>query len=391
MADNRILVLADDLTGALEVGAKFAASGVASQARIAPAFQPRDLQDAAGALVVDTETRHAAASKAARRVYEFADAAYREGFSHVYKKTDSTLRGNIGAELAALCEAFAGAPLLYVPAYPQMGRSVRSGTLHVNGVQVGATSFAGDPFNPVTESHIPTLLRSQCRLPIHSVSVADIAVPENGGIVICDGETDTDVEFAARAFASSSSFRSAAGPAAFAAHLARLVDLPRGRPAALPGIRTALVVNGSLHNVSRQQVEQAKREGFKSIESDSIPALGADGDWTIMETGTGPGGATLDFAQTMARSVCHFLSHAPIDALVIFGGDTANAVVQAIGSPPIYPIGEVMEGVPISRVEANRLSPYIGHREHDLYLVTKAGGFGAPNILTAIRNLLGKR
>jgi uncharacterized protein YgbK (DUF1537 family) len=391
MADNRILVLADDLTGALEVGAKFATSGVISQVRTAPGLLPQDLHDAGGAVVVDTETRHAGAAEAARRVYEFAHTACDEGFSHVYKKTDSTLRGNIGAELAALCEGFAGAPLLYAPAYPQMGRTVRGGSLFVDGVLVGSTSFAGDPFNPVRESHIPTLLKSQCRLPIRSGPVADIANSELAGIAICDGETDKDVESAARAFASSSSFRLAAGPAAFATHFARLVDLPRSLPAALPGIRNVLIGNGSLHTVSRQQVEQAKRKGFKSIDRHSLPASGAEGDWTILETGSGSGGASLDFAQALARSVCHILAHAPIDALVIFGGDTAYAIAEAMGSPPLHLIGEVMEGIPISRIEANRLGPYTGHRDHDLYLVTKAGSFGSPDILASIRNSLGKR
>jgi len=391
MADNRILVLADDLTGALEVGAKFAASGVTSLVRAAPGLLPRDLHNAAGAFVVDTETRHARAGEAARRVYEFAHAAYEEGFSHVYKKTDSTLRGNIGAELAALSEAFAGAPLLYVPAYPQMGRTVRGGSLYLDGVLVGATSFAGDPFNPVRESHIPTLLKSQCRLPIRSGPVADIANSELAGIAVCDGETDEDVESAARAFASSSFFRLAAGPAAFATHFARLADLPRGRPADLPGIRNALIVNGSLHAVSRHQVEQAKQEGFKSMDRSSSPAALIDGEWTILEPGSGSGGATLDFAQALARSVCHILAHAPIDALVIFGGDTAYAISEAIGGPPLHLIGEVMEGVPIARIDADCLGLYTGHRDRDLFLVTKAGSFGSPDILASIRNSLGKR
>jgi uncharacterized protein YgbK (DUF1537 family) len=352
---------------------------------------PRDLHDAAGAFVVDTETRHSTAAEAAGRVHEFAHAAYDEGFSHVYKKTDSTLRGNIGVELAALSEAFAGAPLLYVPAYPQMGRTVRRGSLYVDGVLVSATSFAGDPFNPVRESHIPTLLKSQCRLPIRSGRAAEVASSELVGITVCDGETDQDVESAARAFTSSPSFRLAAGPAGFATHFARFVDLPRGRPAALPGIRNALIVNGSLHAVSHRQVEQAKQTGFKSIGRSSSPAFGADGDWTILETGSGSGGATLDFAQALARSVCHILKHACIDALVVFGGDTTYAIAEVMGSPPLHLIGEVMEGVPISRIEANRLTPYTGHRDRDLYLVTKAGSFGAPDILTSIRNSLGKR
>ena len=261
----------------------------------------------------------------------------------------------------------------------------------MDGVPVSATSFADDPFNPVRESHIPTLLKSQCRLPIRSGPVADVANSELTGIAICDGETDEDVESAAKAFTSSPSFRLAAGPAAFATHFARLVDLPRGRPTALPGIRNALIVNGSLHAVSRQQVEQAKLEGLKSIERSSSPAALVSGDWTILEPGSGCGGATLDFAQALARSVCHIIKHAPIDALAVFGGDTTYAIAEAIGSPPLHLIGEVMEGIPISRIEANRLGPYTGHRDRDLYLVTKAGSFGSLDILTSIRNSLGKR
>ncbi len=390
MADHRILVLADDLTGALEVGAKFAASGVPTQVRTAPSMPPQNLQDAAGAFVVDTETRHAEPAEAARRVYEYARAAHLGGFSHVYKKTDSTLRGNIGAELAALVEAFDGAPLLYVPAYPQMGRTVKGGSLFVDGVRVGATSFAGDPFNPVTESHIPTLLKLQCRLPTSSGPVADALNSNLGGIAICDGETDADVASAARTFAHSPTFRLAAGPAAFATHFARLVDLPRGQPTPLPGIGNALIVNGSLHSASRQQVEYALQQGFKSIGRHSTPAAPIEGTWTILEVGSGTGGATLDFAQGVARYVCRILSHHPIDALVIFGGDTAYAIVAALGSPTLHLIGEVVEGVPISRIEAKHLAPYTGPRDLDLCLVTKAGSFGSPVVLTSIRNLLGK-
>ena len=263
MADHRILVLADDLTGALEVGSKFAAAGVRSQVRTGPGLLPRALQDATEALVVDTETRHAGATEAARRVYELAQAAHGEGFSHIYKKTDSTLRGNIGAELAALIEAYSGSPLLYVPAYPQMGRTVRNGSLYLDGVLLGATCFASDPLNPVKESHIPTLLAAQCRLPVRSGPVANVADSEPWSIAICDGETDLDVEAAARAFISSSTFRLAAGPSGFATHFARLVDIPHCQLPALPSVRNALIVNGSLHKVSLQQVEQAKREGIE--------------------------------------------------------------------------------------------------------------------------------
>src|ERR1043166_8822965 len=113
--------LADDLTGALEIGAKFAAAGISAAVSTTLAWD----QDAT-ALVIDTETRHEKPSEAAAIVHRLAREA--GDFRLLYKKTDSTLRGNIGAELSAMAEAFPGARVTYVPAYPLMGRTVRNGT-----------------------------------------------------------------------------------------------------------------------------------------------------------------------------------------------------------------------------------------------------------------------
>jgi uncharacterized protein YgbK (DUF1537 family) len=391
MADDRILVLADDLTGALEVGAKFAGAGVRSMVRTGPRVTTRDLQNATGAFVVDTETRHAGAAEAARRVYELADAAHHLGFAYVYKKTDSTLRGNIGAELAALIDAYAGSSLLYVPAYPQLGRTVRKGSLYVDGVLVAATCFAGDPFNPVKESHIPTLLAGQCRVPVRSGPVAYAMDSGPPCIVVCDGDTDGDVEAAAGAFVVSPIFQLAAGPAGFAAHFARVVRIPHGPPPSRPRVSNALVINGSLHPGSLAQVEQAKQAGFGSIDARLIPDAPWDGGWVVLEPGSEPCNPTLDFSKRLARSVCQLLARTPIDLLVVFGGDTTYAIVEAIGSPPLDPLGEVMEGIPMSRIAARKLSTLVGHRDQDLYLVTKAGSFGPPNVLESIRQLLGER
>ena len=117
-----VLALADDLTGALETGARFAAAGV-------PAVVSVELSTASDApvLVIDTETRHLAPADAAARIHELACQARARGVRFIYKKTDSTLRGNIGAELGALCRADPDSPLVYAPAYPAMGRTVRPG------------------------------------------------------------------------------------------------------------------------------------------------------------------------------------------------------------------------------------------------------------------------
>lgn len=62
---------------------------------------------------------------------------------------------------------------------------------------------------------------------------------------------------------------------------------------------------------------------------------------------------------------------------MIFGGDTAYRILQAFGAPALWPLGEVIPGVPISRVEGL-----------DMYWITKAGGFGPVDALTAIRGAL---
>ena len=386
MARNRILVLADDLTGALEVGAKFAAAGVDSRVLTLPGLGPLTLQAAEGALVVDTETRHATPAEAARQVFELARAARDEAYAHLYKKTDSTLRGNIGAELAALIEAFDGAPVLYVPAYPQMGRTVVNGSLYVDGVPVVSTAFSHDGLNPVRESHIPSLLAAQCRFPARLARVEQIADSSPWSVVVCDGETDADVETAAQAFAGSEVFKVAAGPSAFAAHWARLVNLPRRPCPALPSVRTALVVNGSRHEASLRQVAQAKRDGFHTIGAGSSPGVTADGGWFILEQA--PAAGTSDYAGRLVEAVCQILARSAIEAVVVFGGDTAYALVEALGHPPLVPLGELMEGIPVAAIEAKQLSDRIGPRDRDLYLVTKAGGFGPPHVVASLRGRL---
>ncbi|RPI16629.1 MAG: hypothetical protein EHM65_03510, partial [Acidobacteriales bacterium] len=92
-AGMQVLAIADDTTGALEVGAQFAADGVRSLVTV-----KLRLAGEAAALVVDTQTRHAHAARARHRAAQIAAMAREAGIPYLYKKTDSTLRGNIAAE-----------------------------------------------------------------------------------------------------------------------------------------------------------------------------------------------------------------------------------------------------------------------------------------------------
>jgi uncharacterized protein YgbK (DUF1537 family) len=343
--NSTILVLADDLTGALETGAKFAGNGVAALVTTELSLTPAGMDPTIQVLVIDMESRHLPPAEAALRVNALARAGRERGVRFIYKKTDSTLRGNIASELGALLEGCPGWRLVYGPAYPQMGRTVRQGCLYVNGVPVSETEFARDPLSPVRQSSIPHLLAGLAE-----------------AVEVLDGETDADVKAAARNLLESGDHFLAAGPAALAERLAELGPWPRRRPAPWPVIKNCLVINGSLHELSARQVQHAEVQGWPLVEPGAAAGLG----WAILK---------VPVAARTGETVRDILKQVTLDALVVFGGDTAYGVLTALGGPPVYPLGEIVPGVPMSRAR-------------DLYLITKAGGFGSVDILAALRDRL---
>lgn len=310
---RKALVLADDLTGALEAGALLEGSVVAVQ---------RD--PAAAASVIDTESRHLDPEEARRRAAAWIEQIPAE---LIYKKTDSTLRGNIGAELSALPPG----NIHYAPAYPRLGRTVRRGRLYVDGTPVEESAFALDPLDPVRDGRIREVLAWQ-GAPLERIRIHE-------------GGCDQDLESAADAVLAEPAPKLAAGPAGLLAVLARRTGMAR-RPQPLPPVSECLVINGSAHPASRAQIEAAQAAG--------VFVRG----WreAALEDGIGPAAA-----------------------LIVFGGDTARIILGRFGDPLLFPAAEVLPGVVASWFEAE------GKKR---LLVTKAGGFGQPDLLVRLAEIL---
>lgn len=381
------LVLADDLTGALEAGAKFAAQGVRALVMMRHKLKGLEARHVPTVLVIDTETRHVSAGAARRTIRKLASAAPSLGFNRIYKKTDSTLRGNIASEFEGLMSAWPGSSVLYVPTYPRMGRTVSGGVLRVAGVPVACTAFGVDNLNPVAESHIPTLLGKTRRMRVVSVKPETLVVPDEPGVCVCDGESAADVRKVARFFASSSAFALAAGPAAFLHQLARLDSPPHGNGGSLPPVRSALIVSGSRHPASLAQLQQAEQRGIQALESAAVPSRPST--WFILKSSSSTRGSK--FARQQAKDVLNILRRAPFDALIVFGGDTASTILRALGDPHLRPVGEVMEGVPLATISRERLAAAVPARNRQLVWVSKAGGFGLPGAILSMRRILRRR
>ncbi len=383
----RILGIADDATGAIEVGAKFAMAGVSTLVTTG-----NDLESDRDGFVVDAQTRHVSPWAARERILQLAGAAIEAGVPHLFKKTDSALRGHIAVEFQALIEAFPERPLLYVPAYPRMGRTVRDGELYVRGVALAETAFAADRLNPSVQGYIPGLLAAGCGAPMLTASTGErilellSAVP-GGVIIICDGTNDDDLRRTAEALATSGRDCIVAGTAGFCEPWVNALPIERIFQGEVPAVRRCLVVGGSLHPASNAAILRAEEADIPAIAladqaaGDDLTAAAlaealAAHPWvSLTTTGTCPESVVMRMGALAARVI----EMQPVDGVAVFGGDTTLGVLEALGVTVVEPIRDLLPGVPVSLIQ---------HADGRLALITKAGGFGDAGTLTAIRNEL---
>ena len=129
----RVLIVADDLTGAMDSAGPFAALGMETWVVAVPMRSDPSTLESARVVSVNTDSRHLRAAEAALRVRGIARHLGADAFDIVIKKIDSTLRGNVVAETMALLEASGRREAVVAAAFPAQGRTVRGGIVHVDG------------------------------------------------------------------------------------------------------------------------------------------------------------------------------------------------------------------------------------------------------------------
>lgn len=311
----RGLVVADDATGALECGSILAGLGVDCTVSLGA---PIDFG------VLDAGTRHMSSLEAATRIR----AVKRP---NLYLKTDSTLRGQIAASIRALGR------VVYLPAYPAMGRTVENGRLLVHGVPVDQTEFARDPLQPVLESDLTRVLGGG--VVVSDAGMLKDLLSRDHDILICDAATEQDMASYATVLAGT--HWNLAGPAGFIRYWARQFESASPKP--LPRVSDWSVVCGSLHPMSRKQAEVARSAGMRVVWYEDVPQLDVG-----QQTG-----------------------------LLVFGGDTVKLLMDRFGVATLKPLPEVFPGIACA----------VGVGRENL-LVTKAGGFGQEDLALAVRERL---
>lgn len=404
-----LLIIADDFTGALDTGVQFSARGVRTRVVVGPKVNFTAVQ--AEVLVVDTETRHLPAGQAYRIVAQLTEQAEQAGVAFIYKKTDSALRGNIGAELTALLRASGQRQLPFLPAFPQTGRVTVGGVHFVDGAPVTESPFGADPFEPVLHSVITELIAEQSDVPAHSYPAlsSDAAVPETEGILVFDADSPTDLLSTGRQLLTHGGLHIMAGCAGFGAVLPELLNIAANTPPQLPKLDPRLlVICGSVNPITVNQLEAAEKAGFahihltpeqklelnhwqnpqgctelqkifRCLEENPLCIIDAnDVEANVLTEAyaSARGIQAEDVRQRVAQSIGHLMSllftSPALGTLLITGGDTLLQCMECIDVRELEPVCELDKGVVLS---------LFTYQDCSRYVISKSGGFGQKTLL----------
>jgi uncharacterized protein YgbK (DUF1537 family) len=418
------LIVADDLTGGADAGVQFAKRGLKTllapfRGENAVPLASRPAQDV---LAINTITRGLPPAEAFAVLAGLLKDFDTKRFPIIYKKIDSTLRGNIGSEIDAILEK-TGLPLCFLaPSYPEQGRTLVGGIMMVGERPLALTEAARDAASPVQESRVCKLLAAQTSLSIGTIDLTHVA---SGGealrrvvegelragrrIIVFDAVSRRDLATIAEVALSMETVPLLAGSAGLAGEVARILvpgQIEIG-PERQRTFRRVLIVGGSASAVTHAQLQQLRDGGLPSFE---LPGNLVFGDGraetegrrnlagllgsalaggsvifrTFAErwTGNGDGGTPVPqrITDVMADVALEALKEARVDAgdlaLILTGGDTALSVLQLLDYEGIELEEELLAGI----VRGNlRGGPWEG-----LTVVTKAGAFGKGDALVRI-------
>lgn len=409
-------VIADDTTGALDIGAMFRRAGRSVQmftGRPAGPLPPADVT------IIDTDSRLDPKERAYAKVLAATRFLRAAGCDHFHKKTCSVFRGNVGAEFDAVLDALKHPHAIVSLAYPLLGRTTTNGRHHVHGVSLEATAFAHDPVHPRRHADLRAYLAEQSSrpsvvVPLERVRAGAVALRETlqtlartHSYLIVDGETQDDLRVLAEAAAG---FPVLGGSAGIAAEWPRPDVVPASDENREPEIPSSsagiLFVCGSLTPQSAAQVAQLRSSGIAEAQLD--PAAVLDGmdaaswadevarnateklrrgegfllstpqDLTAVRTAQASGRQKGMDEARLGRELSRYLGLAVArtfaciepSALIVAGGDTSGAVCRQLDITGFRLVHEIESGIPLC-VALNR----------PLLVVLKSGSFGSRDFL----------
>jgi uncharacterized protein YgbK (DUF1537 family) len=396
-------IIADDFTGAVDVATGI--TQVGHHAVIVTAQQ--DLTEIqADVIVIALKTRSIDSAQAVSMSLSAAQQLIEVGVDQIYFKYcstfDSTSQGNIGPVSDALSDLLDMQVVVFNPAFPANGRVVRDGNLYVNDVLLENSPMRNHPLNPMTQSHLPTLLDQQSQYKSATVSLADIRNGLMSSVIhsaqnlgtryfVADSVTEDDLLLVASECAT---HRLVTGGSALAVALASHHKPFGSLTSSWSGTGRLAIIVGSTSAVTQRQVEH-----FRNLNPDNVDCLSWDDPSTTISAalaflaGSDPSKPVLitsyrsieDVVNLQARfgpqvsahvveeanvALAQELVRQGITRLMVAGGETSGAVVTGLG---------------VKRLEiAQQISPGLAWAITDtgIALALKSGNFGSDDLFT---------
>lgn len=427
-----IYIIADDLTGATDTGVQFSKQGytthvvIVSKAESEDLANVRELTETVDVLVIDTETREMDSKTARSRLRQVLRLLPLCDDDMVYKKVDSTLRGNVGAELDECLNVLKKDACLFTPSFPQNKRITVKGNLIVHDQLLGFSEYYVGNLDPDEASYIPSLLQQDTTLPIDRIDLQDVIqgkdailhqihtlTQQGKKILVIDAMNDHQLcELLHSSFECEKSVLYA-GSAGLANALSEVCNRKHSITISPPhALQSVLIVSGSMRSIAYRQIEyfktqvnpydmpldveriagsreaylkrlllhvtQALREEQQHMliypdpfyrETPINETIRSRYDLNFRELG-------LVIRNFLGELVRRILDKTSTNTLILTGGDTAIGVCEKLGIFQLTILDELLPGIPLS------LGSLKTHGE--VNIVTKAGGFGEEDALYVV-------
>ena len=407
---NDYLVVADDFTGANDTGVQIRRRGIPVRVVFSGSRVSGD-----GSCVLDTESRFLSEAEAYERIFSEVEKIPFERFARVIKKVDSTLRGNIAAETKALAQCYEPELIVFVPAFPDLGRTTVNRIHQINGTPISKTEFARSPKAPArTDDILKIMLEAFNEKVIHigldALRSGNVNL-EEARIFTFDAVVNGDLETIVR-------MALATGKRVLWVGCAGLADILLRVDVYVPPV---LAVVASLSSVTRDQVLYAEGQGISLVKvpfhailektvnleemaKEAIGLLKAGRDALLISSSTysveeyqkteesarraGVSAEDMsDFTQELIGKIALMVLEGVCDpvctgvsGLFLSGGDTAMSCFEKIEAMGSNIVTEIAIGIPLMQLA--------GGKYEGLKVVSKAGAFGREDaIFYSIRKL----
>ena len=418
--------IADDFTGATDLANNLVRAGMRVAQTIGVPTLPLDAE--VDAVVVALKSRTVPSTQAIAESLAALAWLQAQGASQIYFKYcstfDSTPQGNIGPVTEALMDALHTDFTIATPAFPDNHRTVFKGHLFVGDQLLNECGMQNHPLTPMTDANLVRVMQSQTRRKVGLVDYSVVArgsmairermaqlKAEGVGVVLVDATSNDDLTRLGPALEGMPLVTAGSGVAIGLP--ANFGIAPSSQASRLPPARgLQAVVSGSCSLASNRQVAHFIASGRPAMALDPLRmASGEDAvaqvlAWAAPLLASGP---VLIYATANSQAVKSVqdqlgveqagamverslaalalgLVNAGVGQLVIAGGETSGACVQALGITQLQIGPQIAPGVPWCH--AHLPATDSGKALQGLHVALKSGNFGADDFFTQAFKLL---